>query len=48
VNPGYPERKLPALLPKEARQRAPHVPIPDECQLHLEGESVYQFIQLRL
>jgi hypothetical protein len=34
VNPGNPEWKLPALLPEEARQRAPHAAIPDQCQLH--------------
>jgi hypothetical protein len=28
------ERKLPALLPEETRQRAPHVAVPDQCQLH--------------
>ena len=26
--------KFPVLLPQEARQGAPHIAIPDECELH--------------
>ena len=34
VDAGDGERKLPALQPQEPRQRAPHIAIPDKCQLH--------------